>query len=89
MYVIENMESGKVFSMPHELKETGVILSLNKIIPEENKYEISVREKNRVKKDFMVMKAIQFPMINILWIGCLLFMIGSIIAMINRMQANK
>ncbi|MBL4625407.1 MAG: cytochrome c biogenesis protein CcsA, partial [Flavobacteriales bacterium] len=66
MYVIENMESGKVFSMPHELKETGVILSLNKIIPEENKYEISVREKNRVKKDFMVMKAIQFPMINIL-----------------------
>ncbi|MBL4652548.1 MAG: cytochrome c biogenesis protein CcsA [Flavobacteriales bacterium] len=89
MYVIENMESGKIFTMPDELAETGVILSLNKIIPSENKYEISVREKNSVKKDFLVMKAIQFPMINILWIGCLFFMVGSIIAMINRMQANK
>jgi cytochrome c-type biogenesis protein CcmF len=89
LYIIENMAAGKIFSMPHELEEAGVILSLNKIIPEENKYEISVREKNKVKKDFMVMKAIQFPMINILWIGCLLFMVGSILAMLNRMQANK
>ena len=89
MYVIENIDSGKILSIPHELEEAGVILSLNKIIPSENKYEISVREKNSVKNDFMVMKAIQFPMINILWIGCLLFMAGCIIAMINRMQANK
>jgi len=89
MYVIENIDSGKILSIPHELEEAGVILSLNKIIPSENKYEISVREKNSVKNDFMVMKAIQFPMINVLWIGCFLFMVGCIIAMINRMQANK
>ncbi len=89
MYIIENIEEGKVFGMPHELEETGVIVSLNKIIPEESRYEVSVREKNKVKTDFMVMKAIQFPLINVLWIGCVLFLIGGVIAMVNRMQTSK
>ncbi|MGB0980005.1 MAG: hypothetical protein ACPGVV_11450, partial [Croceimicrobium sp.] len=35
-------------------------------------------------KPFIVQKAIIFPMINILWIGCILMVIGSFIAVWQR-----
>lgn len=38
------------------------------------------------EKPFIVMKAIVFPMINILWIGCVLMVIGSFIAVWQRYQ---
>ena len=39
--------------------------------------------------DFIVMRAIVFPQINILWIGCIIMIIGTIIAIIERRRTNS
>ena len=40
-------------------------------------------------KAFIIMKAIIFPGINILWIGCILMIIGSVLAIRKRLKQAK
>jgi cytochrome c biogenesis factor len=35
------------------------------------------------------MQAIEFPMINVLWIGCIIMVIGSTIAVRHRILVNR
>ncbi|MCX6181717.1 MAG: cytochrome c biogenesis protein CcsA [Bacteroidetes bacterium] len=39
--------------------------------------------------EFIVMKAIQFPLINILWAGCIVMIIGTVIAIVHRTKNSK
>jgi cytochrome c-type biogenesis protein CcmF len=41
------------------------------------------------QKPFIVMKAIVFPLINLLWIGSILMVIGSFIAVWQRFRLNR
>ena len=50
--------------------------------------EISEHLKSN-KKDFIIMKAIIFPGINILWMGCILMIIGSLLAVRKRIRKNS
>ena len=56
------------------------------VIEQENKFEIEVSEKEGNAREFIIMKAIIFPYINILWVGCLLMIIGTWIAIIKRIK---
>ncbi len=38
------------------------------------------------QKPFIVMKAIVFPLINLLWLGCILMVVGSFIAVVQRFK---
>jgi cytochrome c-type biogenesis protein CcmF len=73
--------------IPGELKELGLRFVLNKVIPEEGKAEIAVYEKPDNYREFIVMKAMIFPWINILWAGCLVMVIGTVMAMRRRLKA--
>ena len=46
-------------------------------------------EKKSNKKDFIIMKAIIFPGINLLWTGCILMIFGSILAIRHRLSQQK
>ena len=59
------------------IEDLGLKFSFNKILPQENKLEIGLSEKKNNSREFIIMKAIIFPQINILWIGCLLMIIGT------------
>jgi cytochrome c-type biogenesis protein CcmF len=48
--------------------------------------EISVQEKKVNKRDFIVMQALVFPYINILWGGCIIMIIGTILAIVERVK---
>jgi cytochrome c-type biogenesis protein CcmF len=41
------------------------------------------------KKDYIILKAIVFPYINLLWGGCIIMIIGTVIAIFNRIQQSK
>ena len=56
------------------------------IDPATGKVEIAVSERKSNKHDFIIMKAIIFPGINILWTGCILMILGSVIAIRKRIQ---
>ena len=87
IYVIK--DTSHVFQMPYEVDKLGLKFTLDKILPSENKFEIGLSEKVDNKREFVIMKAIIFPYINILWIGCILMAIGTLIAIINRVKSHQ
>ncbi|MBP7810563.1 MAG: cytochrome c biogenesis protein CcsA [Bacteroidia bacterium] len=72
-----------------KIEELGLKFSFWKINPEEGSVEINMAEKVNNSKDFIVMKAVMFPYINVLWIGCITMALGTFIAMIERMRKLK
>lgn len=77
-YVIRDNMAGKI---PDENTEIGLKININNIKPETDSFTLSVRTS---QKDYIVMKAINKPLINLLWIGTLVLMLGFIIAIIRR-----
>ena len=72
-----------------ELDELGLKFIFWKINPNEGSIEIQMSEKVSNTKEFVVLEAYMFPYINALWIGCLVMIIGTIIAIIERRRVNK
>ncbi|MBI4931277.1 MAG: cytochrome c biogenesis protein CcsA [Bacteroidetes bacterium] len=72
-----------------KIDELGLKFAFWQINPETNKVDISVSEKQSGKKDFIVMKAIVFPYINVLWMGCIIMIIGTLLAIRHRLKRNK
>ncbi|MBI1183984.1 cytochrome C biogenesis protein [bacterium] len=52
-------------------------------------FEIALALKNDPSPDYIIMKAMVFPMINLLWLGCILLFIGSIMAAYRRVLELK
>ncbi len=61
--------------------ELGVRIQLNEINPQTGKFTFAV---NRTQRDYIVMKALEKPLINLLWIGTLIVVLGFLIATIRR-----
>jgi cytochrome c-type biogenesis protein CcmF len=59
---------------------------LTKILPEEGKIEITTEQKLR---KFIIMKAIVFPHINILWTGCIVMTSGFFVSLLMRMKSHN
>ena len=85
-YILKN---NMVLPDEFELTELGLKFIFWKINPTEGSIEIQMSEKVGNTKEFVVLEAYEFPYINILWIGSLAMIIGSIIAIIERRRINK
>lgn len=75
--------------IPFEVEELGLKISFDKVDPETGDLHFSVSEKRGNRSEFIIMKAIVFPYINVLWLGCILLIIGTIIAIIQRIKISK
>lgn len=82
-FIIRNNQVGKLPVVDNEL---GIKISLENILPEENKFVFKV---NQYQKDYVVMKAIVKPYINILWIGTLIMITGFCVAIYRRFDEFK
>lgn len=71
------------------IEDLGLKFSFWKINPEQGSVEISMAEKVSNSKDFIVMKAVMFPYINILWIGSITMALGTFIAIRERRRTLK
>lgn len=69
------------------LKDVGLYTRLSRILPEDNatnaRAEIMVKQINP-KDDYIVLKAMVFPYINVLWLGTLVMVIGFLLSIWNR-----
>jgi cytochrome c-type biogenesis protein CcmF len=84
IFIIRNRMVGRI---PHEIKDLGIQLTLINIHPQENQFSIGISTR---QKDWIVLKAFEKPMINILWIGTLVLMTGFTMAMVRRFsEFNK
>lgn len=71
------------------VEELGLKFVFWKVNPTENTIEITMSERVSNTKDFIVMEAYVFPYINILWLGCIIMAVGTIIAVIERIRKFK
>ena len=79
------------FNVPDkvEVPEAGLKISFTNIDPKTDTFTLQIAEKPGKRREFIVMQAILFPMINVLWIGCILMVLGTWLAVRNRMKARK
>ncbi len=85
IYYIRNSQENSQEAVVDEL---GLTLKFEKILPEKNSIVLDVIQR-KVGAEFIIMKAIVFPHINLLWLGCIVMSIGFIISMMNRYQEIK
>jgi cytochrome c-type biogenesis protein CcmF len=70
VFVVRNRLVGRV---PDEVEDLGVRLSLNAIDPTAGKFTFAV---STTQKDYVILKAMEKPFINLLWSGTLLMALG-------------
>lgn len=70
-----------VGSIPDEINDLGLKIALVSIHPETNEFTLSISSR---QKDWVVLKALEKPYINVLWIGTLVLMSGFTMALIRR-----
>ena len=85
-YIVKN---NMVLPNEFEINELGLKFIFWKINPNEGSIEIQMSEKVSNAKEFVVLEAYMFPFINVLWLGCLVMIIGTIVAIIERRRINR
>jgi len=79
IYYIRNQFENQVEDTVHSM---DVYAKLAKIIPEQNAAVIMVRQIDP-KDDFIVLKALLFPYINVLWLGVVIMVLGFLISLVR------
>lgn len=80
IYYIRNQAEGSVVDT---FSRMSMHTRFSRIIPEENAAEIEVQQASP-ENDYIVLKAMVFPYINVLWLGVIVMVIGFFISMFYR-----
>ncbi|MEM6523591.1 MAG: cytochrome c biogenesis protein CcsA [Bacteroidota bacterium] len=80
------IKDGLVGRIPGEVDDLGFRITLMNIFPDENKFVIGAETR---QKDWIILKAMEKPLINILWIGTLVLMAGFGVAVTRRYSEFK
>jgi len=51
--------------------------------------ELTVQKHSSSERDMLILTAEVFPQINVLWIGCLVMVIGTVMAIRHRYRLSK
>ena len=73
-------------SIPLEIEEKDITFAFTRIFPETSEIELTVTQNY---PRFLIMKAIKFPMINLLWLGSVIMAIGVFMSIVRRRQLNR
>lgn len=84
------LKRDKIYSPPSEISQLEAKLRFTRIIPEEEAFKVAVAKGDQEIQDYIIMKAIMFPYINLLWLGCLVMTVGFGVAVYRRkLERNK
>ncbi len=78
IFLIRNRMVGRI---PYEIGDLGVQLTLLNIHPETGQFSIGVSTR---QKDYVILKAMEKPLINVLWLGTLMLIVGFTVAIVRR-----
>ena len=78
-------DRSQVGRLPSEINDLGVKIALLNIHPATGEFSLGI---NTRQKDFVIIKAMEKPYINILWIGTGVLMIGFAMAMTRRFREH-
>ncbi|MCC9167768.1 cytochrome c biogenesis protein CcsA [Pontibacter harenae] len=78
--MIKDQMMGRV---PEEIADLGLRITFMNIDTENNRFKIGV---NATQKDWVILKAMEKPFVNVLWIGTIIMSIGFIMAIVRRKE---
>jgi cytochrome c-type biogenesis protein CcmF len=73
-----------IFNFARTIDDLGIMVKFTKILPEQQKVELQVFEKPQQAKDWVVFKSIEFPYINLYWVGTIVMVIGFFMSILRR-----
>jgi cytochrome c-type biogenesis protein CcmF len=83
------LKDSSLRSMPDTVVAQSLVLNFNKVQnPASQKIELGVKESNAVA-DLVTLKVYEFPMINILWLGVVIMVIGFVMSILQRLRSKK
>ncbi len=83
-YIRGNIEE----KIPDQIEELGMEITFDKVMPEAGKVKLNVVETAQ-KTDYVILKAMVFPGINLLWLGCLVMTFGFFMSIFQRNKESK
>ena len=86
IYLI-NLENNSVGFLPYENTDLQLTINIDKINPQTKKFTFAVTEKE-LAQDFVIMKAIIFPWIKLVWLGGIITFLGVFLSMYRRNKEN-
>jgi cytochrome c-type biogenesis protein CcmF len=86
IYVIKISEGNLVGVVPDITEDLGIKIALVGIDPKTGTFTLAV---NTSQKDYVVLKVVEKPLINVLWIGTFILMIGMTMAIVRRYKEFK
>ncbi|HYG38908.1 MAG TPA: cytochrome c biogenesis protein CcsA [Cytophagales bacterium] len=78
LFIIKN---GVVGRIPEVVTDLGLKITVLNITPETDTFQLGV---HAVQKDWIIMKAMEKPLINVLWLGTLVMVFGFCVAIYRR-----
>jgi cytochrome c-type biogenesis protein CcmF len=88
VFIIDMGNGNTVSSIPAQVKDLGLTIDVVKIDPQSKKVTLNVRETEK-PLDFIIMKAIVFPYIGLVWLGGIITFLGALISLWRRAMENK
>jgi len=88
-FELQAEHNAEEYSILSFLDEPGLKFQFAEIKPEENIMVIKSWRRAADEKPFIVLKAIVFPMINLLWLGSVLMAFGTGMAVYNRIKIQR
>lgn len=76
------------YGLPTELPELGLDIKLTHILPRQEKVVFEIKDKE-LKRSYVVIQALIFPGINLVWGGCIMMMVGLIFSGVARIGAKR
>ena len=83
-----NENNNEITTHPYSNDPLGLSIDILRINPDTKKFSFSVSQKE-LQNDFVIMKAIIFPYINLVWLGGILIFFGSFMSMWQRRFKKK
>lgn len=83
-FVIRN---GRLSNMPDTIVTQGLAITLSKVTGPKS-FEIGVKESSKLMP-FVALKVLKFPMINLVWWGTVIMIIGFVMSIRRRRQRSK
>ncbi|HOZ52132.1 MAG TPA: cytochrome c biogenesis protein CcsA [Chitinophagaceae bacterium] len=84
IYIIRNQQEEMI---EDTLSSYNLYTRLSKIIPDENAAVIEFKQPSAMN-DYVIMKAILFPYINVLWLGTVIMILGFLISLYKRIKTK-
>ncbi|MFK7799238.1 MAG: cytochrome c biogenesis protein CcsA [Aureispira sp.] len=90
--VLYYIRGQREFSLPTELPDLGLELKMSNILVDEEtkkgRIVFKVKEKAPLK-DYVVVQALIFPGIQLVWIGCIMMMVGLFFSGVQRLRGKR